>query len=313
MAYQQVGTPRFYVNVLEWGALNGALEIDDLFRTLPVNPQIVSEEISVALAGSFPQMDGMLINPAIFILGHKSASEDSVLNMHGVQYTDDFNVNYSTSAPAYDGWSLVSLIHTDTSNLKFKFTAPIVGHWATDDPPKESTVSSIILSNYHDAPHSPDLNLSLSYEYGTKEITTRGGASLSNSFYSKPPMWGDLGAWELGDGSENQNLSRSGRRVWDLSFSYLSQEDTFPKYNQLTTLETDDVADQSPEQYTLQGSDDFYSQVIHKTNGGQLPFIFQPNKDDNTNFAIAKIDSGFTFKQVANGVYNVKMKIREVW
>ena len=39
MAYQQVGTPRFYCNLLEWNALNGAMEIDDLFRTLPVNPQ----------------------------------------------------------------------------------------------------------------------------------------------------------------------------------------------------------------------------------------------------------------------------------
>ena len=64
---------------------------------------------------------------------------------------------------------------------------------------------------------------------------------------------------------------------------------------------------------TILTDDNFYSQVIHKTNGGQLPFIFQPNKDDNTNFAIAKIDSGFTFEQVANGVYNVKMTIREVW
>ncbi|MCH2618734.1 MAG: hypothetical protein MKZ78_06875, partial [Candidatus Nitrosopelagicus sp.] len=44
MAYQQVKTCRFYCNVLEWGALNGALEIDDLFRTLPVNPQFTGSE-----------------------------------------------------------------------------------------------------------------------------------------------------------------------------------------------------------------------------------------------------------------------------
>ena len=189
-------------------------------------------------------------------------------------------------------------------------------------------------------PHSPDLQLSLSYDYGgVKEITTRGGASLSNTFYNKPPMWGDLGAWELhkplttdveetlevdesGDviPKANQNLSRSGRRIWDLSFSYLSQEDTFPKYDKLTTLETgadqpSDYAGETDESRVniLPSSDDFYSQVIHRTNGGQLPFIFQPNSTDYTNFAIAKIDSGFTFKQVANGVYNVKMKIREVW
>ena len=60
--------------------------------------------------------------------------------------------------------------------------------------------------------------------------------------------------------------------------------------------------------------DNFYSQVIHKTNGGQLPFIFQPDSGDNTQFAICKFDmNSFQFKQVANGVYNVKLKIREVW
>jgi hypothetical protein len=60
--------------------------------------------------------------------------------------------------------------------------------------------------------------------------------------------------------------------------------------------------------------DNFYSQVIHKTNGGQLPFIFQPNQADNTVFAICKFDmKEFKFEQVANGVYNMKLKIREVW
>ena len=57
----------------------------------------------------------------------------------------------------------------------------------------------------------------------------------------------------------------------------------------------------------------FYGQVIHKTNG-YLPFIFQPDVNDNTNFAIAKFDmNSFQFKQVANGVYNVKLKIKEIW
>ena len=70
--------------------------------------------------------------------------------------------------------------------------------------------------------------------------------------------------------------------------------------------------------YNILTDDNFFSQVIHKTNGGQLPFIFQPDGGANGNnnpdqFAICKFDSGFKFEQVANGVYNVKLKIREVW
>ena len=60
----------------------------------------------------------------------------------------------------------------------------------------------------------------------------------------------------------------------------------------------------------------FISEVLHKTNGGALPFVFQPDSS-NANpdqFAICMFDqNSFQFKQVANGVYNISMKIREVW
>ena len=85
------------------------------------------------------------------------------------------------------------------------------------------------------------------------------------------------------------------------------------EYSALNKL-VDDIDTTIPESDTLLTSDNFYSQVIHKTNGGQLPFIFQPDKDDNTNFAIAKFDmDSFKFDQVANSVYNCKIRIREVW
>ena len=67
---------------------------------------------------------------------------------------------------------------------------------------------------------------------------------------------------------------------------------------------------------TLLESNNFFSQVIHKTNGGQLPFIFQPDSS-NINpdqWAICKLDmNSFEFEQVAKNIYNIKMKIREVW
>ena len=126
----------------------------------------------------------------------------------------------------------------------------------------------------------------------------------------------------------NQDLSRSGRKVWDLSFSYLDDGDVFGA-NQLLSftpgvdlnddnydgsIPSGDLKSTTEFQYNLLTDNNFYSQVIHKTNGGQLPFLFQPNKDDNTNIVIARFDmSTFACKQVANGVYNIKVKIRESW
>ena len=133
-----------------------------------------------------------------------------------------------------------------------------------------------------------------------------------------------------------QKLARYGKRTWDLSFSYLNAKDLRPAVEALnqslvtdsiddagnaegTVLtglgwDSDDVDDSDSFAYNLLDHNDFYSQVIHKTSGGRLPFIFQPDKDDETNLAICKFDMNkFSYEQVANGVYNVKLKIREVW
>ena len=52
--------------------------------------------------------------------------------------------------------------------------------------------------------------------------------------------------------------------------------------------------------------------------GGHLPFIFQPdgsNADPKADgFAICRFDmKSLQYDQVANNVYNVKLKIRESW
>ena len=74
-------------------------------------------------------------------------------------------------------------------------------------------------------PHSPDLNLTLTREYATKTIETKGGSTLSNSYWTKQPNWANgLPAWQLSDDVEPlAPLASSGRRIWNLSFSYLDQ------------------------------------------------------------------------------------------
>ena len=106
-----------------------------------------------------------------------------------------------------------------------------------------------------------------------------------------------------------------------MSFSFLSDLSIFPEISNLNYYES-----LSPDglQYgsqldssgntLLDDPTSFYSQVIHKTNGGSLPFVFQPDSSNNNpdQFAICKMKIS-KFKQVANGAYNIKLKIREVW
>jgi hypothetical protein len=292
MAYQNVGTPRFYINVFEWLDSIGVISISPVYRTLPV--------IAKGTGGILNGIPEQAFSSKSFIafLGHASSALSMSISF---QSNPEIGVNADATGnvlnPEHHGFSIRSFTNYESMSGTFN-TENVSGQGST------------VVGTYYNMPHSPDLSLTLTREYGgIKTIETKGGASLSNAFYTKPPAWGSLGAWELGSG--NTALSRSGRRVWDLSFSYLQDSDVFP--DNLTEIENtgwEIVDDITP---------DFMSEVVRKTNGGQLPFIFQPDGGVNGNnnpdqFAICKFDmKSFSFQQTAPNLYSVKMKIREVW
>ena len=156
-------------------------------------------------------------------------------------------------------------------------------------------------------------------EYGgTKTLETKGGSTLTNSYWKKQPNWGNgLPAWHLVRQEEQITaLSVSGRRVWNLSFSYLQDSDLMPENSNLTAYETDYFDTDSREKSFLDDSanSNFFSEVLHKTVG--LPFLFQPDSNNNNpdQFAICMFDQDkFQFSKITDSMYNVSMTIREVW
>ena len=274
--YQNVSTPRIYLNVPEYLASIGYRDVNypdgvggganlsfDVYRTLPVNP--IHHPGNITSATGYPHPPSMgevyLHNPYIAILGHNGV-EFSAENFKQSIINGD-----NTAEGVVPGFSIKELISGSTA------TGMFIG----------GDVGSIVIGTYYDFPHSPDLNLSLSYEYdGIKEITTKGGVSLSNSFYTKPPKWGTnhnneyLGAWELEtDVKDSYTYAKSGRRVWDLSFSYLNDSSIFPDNAGLVneTATTDTTGSGEPDLTLLK--DDTFQRCIHLTNGGQLPFIWK--------------------------------------
>ena len=337
MAYNRVSRCRFYINVPEWLASIGAVplpedDVDNKLLTLPVK---LSDSYNIPL-----ELRGMTDYGFVAVLGHNMSyinpNYNNVQGHYALESTTEDTivmsevVNGSPNAdgwqyPQYDGFSITTFAGSDDIN-KFKLAS------ATEQ------IGSVVIGTYYDMPHSPDLSLTLGYDYsGIDTIETKGGASLSNARWVKPPTWGDGGSWELyGSAASNlayQPLAKSGRRVWDLSFSYLQDSDMFPMLSSLypyeSTSATGDVYSSDAgggstttwhQGETLTDSNNFFSQVIHKTKAGQLPFIFNPagggNSPNNNpdSFAICKFDmNSFKFKQVANSAYNIKLKIREVW
>ena len=331
MAYQNVGTPRFYVNTMEFLLSNGIVPIvqevvpvspydtwvagsahNPLFKTIPTQYETLPHK-GFDFSNLANSMTGD--NCFVAILGHKIATDDRKFSIYQAEEEDSLHgsfvdiVNAGTGelvTPEHDGFSILTFSYTNSNNtLHIYFWSGTSGH-------------SLIFGTFYDMPHSPDLNLTITRDYGViKTIETKGGASLSNAFYTRPPLWGNEPAWEIMSGvgtTPAPHQAKSGRRIWDLSFSYLSDSSVFPAISNMNYYESG-YDDSNYAGNTLLDSDTFYSQVIHKTNGGQLPFIFQPDSSNNSpdQFAICKFDSGFKFDQVANGVYNVKLKIREVW
>ena len=382
MAYQNVGTPIFYIDSLSWLEANGNTfkpndaewqatgnsfwgnvtrgfdpskiwEMNTHHRDGtgdqwgagdPWNLVIVWERADVAkLTG----LDKLNLD-FIAILGHNfqdaemavlvkwvdwdaggTGGSQSRLHLGGTKI--NAGVGGTTWIPDYNGFTIAGLLYdwhmpTTTGYRLSQINIAIDGGVVAD---KTYKIGSLAMGETYQMPHSPELKLTMSREMdGVKRVRTRSGADLANHKYTKPAMWGEAAAWELWrDNLAPYELSRVGRRVWDLSFSYLQDSDVFPMVGSLFPYEyTSDTGQpyQSGQvnfdfssEHTLLKSDNFFSKVIHRTLGaGNLPFVFQPdgNNSNTDQFAICKFDQkSFKIKQVANGVYNVKLKIREVW
>mgnify|MGYP003133739185 CR=1 FL=1 len=249
--------------------------------------------------------------------------------------------DWSGASGVFNGWSMGEWTggHNDTFD-EIKFT---INRTATSA--STNILGCVAFGYIFQMPHSPDLKLTMTREYeGIKETATVGGNTLTQIDYYAAPHWAGYPAWHLSDANvktyidtnfkENREPAR-GRRVWDLKFSYVSDTDIMPINEMLsiknpTDSNTNDLARYNTNTQGTSGdfnssgnfSSDhrrdtsWMSAVMEKTIGGALPFIFQPDGNNNSpdQFAICQLDqSSFKFKQVAHNVWDISLKIREVW
>ena len=356
-----IGTPRIYVDIPQYLVATGQYDFDDWFsdedldggnpeKIIGLNPSSQSEFIAFsagALSGAgywtfkfnfgsqfAPQNSDGETNLYIAALGHNFASA-GVLNYYGQWYNNEQDkpawtgmqeILNDSNPVVYDGCSIKTYTSyaTPYTHCRIHFRDDGLGN-GLSEPVK---LGSFSVGTYYDFPHSPDLNLTMTIENdGITTQQTKGGATLTNARYTGSPKWGDYGAWELGDGSTASTLgARTGRRSWNLTFSYLSDKQVLP-INALgnTVFDTSNASSYDSDDYTddvnsdyfnsnVLDGEDFFSAVWNKTQG--LPFIFQPNKDNSNpdQFAICRFDmDSLQVKQVAYNTYTISLKIRECW
>ena len=367
MPYQSVNSCRFYVDTPSFLKQTGVhipsgLNISDedihgFYGLNPTNPlgsgdadhQLGYQSRMIPVSN-----DGK--NNYIAVLGH-SGLENIWLNTTSISgstndvvsgIVDIEEIINFTLPIQFNGFSMATFTNATPDDIYYHL-------YPVCQSSNEIFIGSLSVGTFYDMPHSPNLNLTMSREYGgIKTIETKVGASLSNAFYIKPPMWGDLPPWELSaiSGSDeaahtipdrgDAKLGASGRRIWDLSFSYLDDGDVFGSNQSIgwqsayyyegvgdqphivsgfpDSLDSDDYEwdgdTWSAYTHNLLTDDNFFSQVWHKTLGGTLPFIFQPDKNNSSpaQFAICKFkNNSLKATRSAFNVYDISLSIEEVW
>jgi hypothetical protein len=200
LAYSLVKSPRFYINVPEWlnaqGVFNFTYSNQQPLITLPVgsSPFVGGGDIDLTLKG-------MTDYSFIAMLGHDFGGSTfyqlAEADVDTVEHTEVINStlgdNNKTVYPDYNGFSISTFSGWDGINRLFVYGDPA------------STIGSIVIGTYYQM-NAPNLSLTLSHEFSsTKEFTTLNGSSISNTMWTKP-MWGDLGAWELNNGTRSPHI-----------------------------------------------------------------------------------------------------------
>lgn len=283
---------------------------------------------------------------SLFVLGHNFKSTGIYKTTLSLPLENFSIINYETNAfSCIDGYTIMSRYNnstlSETNNLNDTFLEfSIIGaeSYAYEEN-SEIEIGCISFCVPYAFPHSPNMEITTSYDFGLKTQNTIGGERLDTYNWQKPQKWGDLPCWELHDPSDpfpsveyngetiystNKETyfkhSKLGRRSWEMSFTMLGDEKLFGTSYSLDTDYYNSDFENINTGWSKENS--FYYNVLHKTLGGKLPFIFHPNADQLSlasedilsEFAICKLDmNNISFTQIANGVYDVNLRIVECW
>tara|TARA_B100001250_G_scaffold387403_1_gene384769 strand:- start:13080 stop:14177 length:1098 start_codon:yes stop_codon:yes gene_type:complete len=237
------------------------------------------------------------------------------------------NFNSSGYSP-YDGFSIsIGDNHNTANEPRVRF---IIQDYDNSYPYE---IGSILYGTYYDIEHAPNIDLSMSREYNKQvEHTGTTGQSITNSLGTSSPNWSRLHPWQLAENDfysyagyrPGMSATQSGRRVWDLKFQYLDHSSVIGantslnniRYDSTDNINSEDAYSVNRFQNGLLKNYDFFSVVWHKTLGGTLPFVFQPDSNNKSpdQFAICKIKSNsLKINQTAPNLYDIGLVIEEVW
>lgn len=335
MSYQRIGTPKIYVDNLNWLFALGKIDDTDfsfsssssvelstnsdkmgMFDMKPSNLQQINcnteNDTLFITVDTHITTDSQVDNNFVAILGHNflEAGAKFQIEQSDNNFSNTFDVGNSTAVvngavvsgfhrPENNGWSLITFTDRTGDNDN--------RYWRIRIEPSGTVYSAnlqigaILMGETISLPHSPDLQINRQFIFdGVKKQTSIGGQTYANAQYLSGADW-FLDPFNLSSTRTSPDpIRKTGRQSWDMKFSYLTDTDVFPE----TLYSTDGI---------IQGND-FYTNLIAKTHGGMLPFLFQYDNtltDGQDSFLWCRLNSEPQFQQVANRVWNANINLLE--
>ena len=326
MSSNLVGTPKFYIDAIllarQWGMVYDLNS--NAINFFHLNPANITD-LNIPIDGKdyislyFRKRYFLNSLSHYFVLGHNFNTDNISHRIFGYAQPDGSHIFSDRAIPSLNGWKKYNLGTGDdpTGNIEtsMDLTRLVIEITGTGDT--TTKLGEISAGWSYSMPHSPDLELTLNFDNESiKTQTTKGGHTLSNAGWNHQPVWNRKAAWVKGAGdSESDDFDHyriypSGRRSWNLKFSYLDKTDMFSENFFHNDEEHYGIFNFTSSGFSVK--EDWLNSVWFSTNCGQLPFIFQPNQSEEE-YAICRFSGTPSFKQVANGVYDISLDIVETW
>ena len=240
------------------------------------------------------------------------ACETADINWGSVTSTEIVNADTITAGsdnksvviePGTDGTTLITFGEQDLRYWAIQFEGNTTntgnatnGTWGSTD----LAVGGIMIGEYFDMPHAPDLSVKRSIMYDHVDVQeSLGGQRYSNATsFGRTASATSKSPFALGTDVDDVY---GGRQALNLSFSYINATDLIPAESSIYNFTDDTVV----------------SDVWNMVDGPARPFIFSIDNtsagtDAESEHLFARFaQSNLSMTQVANDVYNVNLKIEE--
>jgi len=232
------------------------------------------------------------------------------------------NITFNSLNSASGGTSATyanSIVGGDTNNFSL-YNLPLMKPYGFelsldygDDAPQVESfkLGSIIAGRSFAFPHNANLSMNINNETNIRKTRTLGGSDIVDINYYRQPLWNEYPPFVATNEPSLSATSSIGRRSWALTFSFLTQDSTFPQDMAEGFMFENYSEDISI--WANYDTENITSHFMTLTLNGQLPFLFQMDSTKDV-YAWCRLKSNtFSVQQSAPNLYTSKMTFEEVW